>query len=299
MGALDIVVVVANVASVLSIIGFGVSLFTLLKVSSVAKAQAQERSLTQELLGVDQIEQDLRRMIAKLGELDDRSSTQLATDLSIRLGAIQGVRQAMSATPRSPDSANVRVDLGFFGDEFVLNLIQRAKTNIDIVTGRTFLVSGFYTLDKLRQACERGVVVRVIGMSKDADEIILNDAIRTVSNPAPRDAAEYRRQIENNQRDIIDAVSSWTDPRVRARFQYRTDANVPRISMARVDATVNLGFLQFYRDAQPREIKDRAYLQFSVNSAVGTVAMKHFEIAWNNGSQCLPAPTPGPTPTPP
>ena len=278
------------VGTLLSLIGVLIGLYTLIRVRKVARVQADERRITQELIGVDQIELDLRRVITKLNLLQDPEAAALATDLSIKLGAIQGVRRALDSPHKSASVQYVRLEKGFFGEEFVVNQIDRAHSNIDIITGRTLLVAGFYVMDRLRQACERGVLVRVIGLSDCSDDSILADALKTVSNPAPKDAADYRRQILQNKNDILTAVTSWTSPPIQARFQYRMSPCVPRVSLLRADNMVNLGFLQFYRDAQPKELRDREYIRIPANAGVGQVALKHFEIAWSEGTPIFPLP---------
>jgi hypothetical protein len=274
--------------SVVSLAGLLVGIYTLWKVKKVGEAQIEERRITQEMLGIDQIELDLRRVITKLTESKDRESAALATDLSIKLGAIQGARRAMEQPAKLNPVMYVRLERGFFTHEFLISHIDHARTNIDIITGRTLLVAGYDVMDRLRRACERGVEVRLTGLSENADKVTLTDALQTVASPAPADAEAYRQQIIQCKNDVIAAVNSWPDPAVRARFQYRVNTCVPRVSLVRTDNHVSLGFLQFFRDAQPKELKDREYIQVLATSGVGQVAMTHFELCWKEGTQILP-----------
>lgn len=272
----------------LTFVGLVVGLYTLWRVKKVAKAQAEQRRITEELLGVDQLELDLLRVITKLSESKDPESTVLVTDLSIRLGAIQGARRAMDQPADLNPAQYARLELGFFSHEFLVSHIDRARSNIDIITGRTLLIAGYDVMDRLKRACKRGVKVRLIGLSENADNIILGDALKTVANPAPVNAEDYKRQIIQCKNDIVATVNTWPEPAVQDRFQYRVNSSVPRVSLVRTDNQVSLGFLQLYREAQPRELKDREYIRVSVTSGIGQVAIKHFEIAWNEGTQILP-----------
>lgn len=274
--------------AVVSTAGLFIGVYTLWKVGKVRQAQLEERRITQELIGIDQIELDLRRVITKLTELQDRDSATLATDLSIKLGAIQGARRAMDLPSKLNPAMYAKLERGFFSQDFLIFHIDRAHTSIDIITGRTLLVAGFDVMDRLRQACERGVEVRLIGLSEEANEHILADAIKTVANPAPSTADDYKRQIMQCKSDVCNVVNSWPEPAVRERFQYRVDSCVPRISLVRTDNYVSLGFLQLYRDAQPKELKDREYIQVLATSGIGQVAMKHFDIAWKDATPVLP-----------
>jgi hypothetical protein len=269
----------------LSLGGTTLAIFTFLRVGRVQRAQAHERRITQELLGVDQIELDLRRAIGQLALAGDRESAALVTDLSVRLGGIQGVRRALSQTERDDHKDEgtrrvVQLKEGFFGESFVADAIESAQSSIDIITGRTLLVAGFYVMDALRRACERGVNVRIVGLSPDTADEVLEDACLTVSTPAPKNAEEYRRQIQGNRETIVEQVAGWRTEASRGCFNYRVNKSVPRISMLRHDDTVAIGFLQLYRDAQPSEIRSREYLELSGNSPTGQVAMAHFELAW-------------------
>jgi len=269
---------------IVSTLGLIVGLYTLFRVRRVAKAQTEERRITQELLGVDEIERDLQRVINRLFENNDGDSYHLANDLSHRLGAIQGTRRAIE---RSRDNRMniecVEVKKGFFSGRHVDDLIDGSTAHLDIITGSTRLISGFYTMDKIRQACERGVRVRVVGLDPNAPDEILLDASKTVTTPAPTNATEYRNLINENHKTIIEQIALWESEAVKERFEYRAHIGVPRISIARRDDLIDLGFLQLFRDAQPREVRNRQYIEISKGSSLGDVVMKHFEKAWAEG----------------
>ena len=266
-----------------SIVGLCIGLYTLSRVRRVARAQAEERRVTQELLGVDQMELDLRRVIKKLQEANDRESAELATELSGKLGALQGVRRALEPPALGASGSTVRLRRGFFGQEFIIEQLGKAQSNIDIITGRTLLINAYYVMDHIRQACARGVEVRVISLNPYADDAIIADAARSVSNPAPVDIADYRRQLVQNDEILAGAVASWDPSALQSGFHHRVIDSVPRISFLRADSVVNLGFLQLYRAAQPTEIQERQYIQLPASSDTGQVAMSHFELCWQEG----------------
>ena len=280
-----------GVASLLlTLIALCVTLYTLFRVRAVAQAQEEATAFTQELLNIDQLEVELVRVMAKLGSDDDPESAQIGRELGVTLGRVQGVRRALGSGKdkrrRTGRRASVAVGTNFFGRDFTAETIQSAKTNIDIITGRTKLVSDFYILDVLRQACERGVTVRLIGLSDTAPDAVLADAVKTVSNPAPKDAEDYRRQIRENRVEIEQGVASWS-PAAQRYFHYRLSAVVPRVSMLRCDNIVNFGFLQLYRDAQPKELKERQYIKVPISLDLGKVMLKHFDLVWADSRSVL------------
>jgi len=272
---------------VIAVIELFISLFTLIRVGSVAKAQKKARQFTQDLLNIDRLEVDFVRVIDKFRHSNDTYASQLASELSLQLGMIKGVRRALDISSDTKNRNVIESGKGFFGEDFVKENIQNAKSNIDVVTGRTKLVSGFYILDYLRQACEKGIYVHIIGLSADAPDAILEDAIKTVSNPAPKDVADYKRQINENMREILESVSTWKSE-AQAHFEYRTSKSVPRVSILRCDNTINFGFLQLYRDAQPTEIAEREYLKIPLSSPTGKIAVKHIELLWNEADCIFP-----------
>lgn len=275
--------------SLFSVTGFFVGLYTLWKVQKVSKVQQEERRITQELLDVDQIELDIRRVINKLFELSDADSMTLANDLSLRLGAIQGTRKAMDKNVRKVlNGATVAIESGFFSSNHIDQLIEKSISHIDIMTGSTRLISSFYTMDKIRQACERGVHVRIIGIDPEAPDDILIDAARTVTNPAPTTPNEYRELMREIHQTIKGNVGKWENKKAKERFKYRSHSGVPRVSIARSDDLIDLGFLQLLRAAQPNKINDRQYIQIQYGCALGDVVSKHFEICWNEGKQIMP-----------
>lgn len=276
---------------VLGFFGLLVTIYTLSRVAKVQKAQEEATAFTQELLNIDQLEVDLVRVMARLRASSEPESVALGSEIGVTLGSIQGVRRALSSPQdrhgvvKKTDHC-VPVESDFFGEKFISEAIKSAKQKIDIITGRTKLVSGYYVLDCIRQACERGVDVRLIGLSDGAPDEILNDAVKTVSNPAPRDAEDYRRQIRENSAEIVASVGAWSEA-AQEHFQYRLNKSVPRVSMVRRDNEVLLGFLQFYRDAQPLELKDREYIRIPISLTLGRVALQHFDLVWNDSEIIL------------
>lgn len=274
----------------LTLIGLGLTTYTFLRVRRVAQAQDEATAFTQELLNIDQLEVDLVRVMAALRTSTDPDGASLRSELGVTLGRVQGVRRALGSGKRhrgkARDNISLSVGSDFFGQGFNADAIQSAKEKVEIITGRTRLVADYYVLDCLRQACEHGVKVRVIGLSAKAPDTILEDAVKTVANPAPHNAAEYRRQIESNSQEILQGVKEWPAA-ARLNFEYRVSSMVPRVSMLRSDGVVNFGFLQLYRDAQPRELRERQYIKVPISLALGRVMLKHFDLVWNESEPVL------------
>lgn len=275
---------VTLVGTIISTAGLLVGLYTLWRVKRVARAQVEERRLTQELLGIPELELDIRKVITKLRETQDADSEALASSLSVKLGKIQGVQTALAehSGTEAPQLA-ARLESGFFCQEFLVSHIDDAHSNIDIITGRTLLVSGYDVLNRLRRACERGVEVRLIGFSEDAPLETIQDALKTVANPPPKDADAYKQQIADSKRTIIEAVASWA-PDAKKRFHYYTNKSVPRVTLVRSDKFVSIGFLQLYRDAQPSELEQRQYVRVLATSALGDVVLRHLDLAIREGA---------------
>jgi hypothetical protein len=274
---------------VLTIIQLIIAGYTLHKVKKVVSAQLEERRITQELLDIDQIEVVLKRVIRRLIQVNDQDSMSLANELSHRLGAIQGTRRAMDRGTRTDICGEVvTVEHGFFSLKHIDDLIDNSSARLHILTGSTRLISGYYQMEKIRHACLRGVEVKIIGIDPEAPDEILTDATRTVSQPAPSTASDYRKIMIENQDLIRTTVGRWTDPNVCQRFQYKAHPSVPRVSLVLCDDYICLGFLQFFRDAQQGTHDDRPYIRIPTNSSLGEIVNRHFDLCWSDARNIIP-----------
>ena len=148
MTHLDSPVLLGLAGLVASLMGLAIGLYTLSKVRRVAQVQSEERRVTQELLNVDQIERDLQRVISCLSLSEAKDSRDLVTDLSLRLGAIRGTRRAIARTDANATGGeHVAIQYGFFDGPHVDHLIEDSTARLDLMTGSTRLISGFYAMD--------------------------------------------------------------------------------------------------------------------------------------------------------
>lgn len=273
-----------------TVVGLLVSLYTLSRVQTVAKAQEKARADTEDLLGIDDVEIDIASVINALAGSTDAELTTLASQLTGRLGRIQGVRYAVSG--RRPPSERHRAFLldGFFSEDFMRDSIRGAKEELDIVTGRLRVVSSWHMMREIEKACERGVAVRIIGISARASDDTLRDAAQTVSSPPPQNADEYRQHVTEVYQQILENVRGWSSADAQRRFALRCSTDVPRVSMVRSDSKMRVGFLQFYRVAQPAQPEDRQYLELTSTSPTGLVAGRHFDAVWDAAEHLWPVP---------
>ncbi len=281
--------IMGSLGIIASTAGVVIGLYTLQKVRSVESAQSETSKVTQKLLGVDNIESDYTKMIVFLSQIKtpELKTTQLLMELNQRLGSIQGIRRTLSASGLGDESKMVALQKGFFCQEFLIENIDRSTSCIEILTGRSKLISAFSIMEQLRIACESGVKVRLITLCENADTITIEDALQTVAYPAPKNAEDYREQLRRCTKDIRETVLEW-DENTRKNFQYRTCQSVPRISSVRTDDYINLGFLQLYRDAQPKNTSEREYIKISTSSDTGKVLLRHFECVWDsNGNTTI------------
>lgn len=273
-----------------SFIGLFLSLYLLKKVSDVQKAQKEAQDVTQELLGVDQIESDYRKIIEVLNKNENTESLRLASQIGVRLGSIQGTRRVLDKNNKGK-SILEKVDLlpGYFTQEFIIQEIDSCRYNLDIFTGRLLLISSWAVMEKLKEACEKDVKVRIVSLCDGSPDEILQDATKTVTFPGPVDAKEYREQIIASTKFMQKCVSNW-GKKAQENFEYRTTKSVPRVSTVRTDNYVNFGFLQLYSIAQPDKTEKREYIRLSTNSVTGKAILKHFECLFQDpkGKQVIP-----------
>ena len=265
----------AIVGTLVSTIGLFIGIYTLIKVKKVAKVQLEERNLTQELLDIDEIEMELSKISKKLDQINDNESKELAKLLSTRIGAIQGTRKAINWKTSIDKTI---ISNGFFNSTHLHESITKSKKELNIITGSTRIVSGYYELELLRLACSRDIKVCIIGIDPNSSNDILEDALLTVSNPSPKNADDYRKLINETIEIIKDTVEKWND-KEQANFAYYVYSGVPRLSFIQFDKNIDIGFLHFYREARHADKNLRPYIRTLASSDLGLIAIRHFEKA--------------------
>lgn len=269
-------------SNAIGIAGLAVSLYTFVKVKKVASVQIEERQLTQELLGIEDLEIDLREIAEHMGAVNDEKSRKLASAIYRKLGVMEGVGRALKEhTLQNLGQDYIRLQTGFMTAEFLRKEIRTAKREVDIVMGSYRLFTEYTTLEAVRGAASRGVRVRLIGFNPRVSNEILEDAVTTVAYPGPRNAEEYRRSLLDCERSMKSIVDEWNDPKEREKFEFRCSKIILRSSFIRVDNCINLGFVQFIRDAQPSITSAREYVMISTKANTGKVIQRHFEYLWD------------------
>ena len=262
-----------NFAALSSMVGVVVAVYTLQRVKKLSLVQEKERQLVQELLSIDNVEQDYMDAIDFL-EKQALSQTAVYSQLATRLGSIRGARGALKKFSENKNDNDAYLNSGFLDGTFLIEKINNATSNIDIVVGRAQLVSSYETSSALMNACNRGVKVRVVALSPDCSDDLLEESKHTVVNPAPDNAQDYRDEIETTTLLMKKQLVTWP-PRARKNFQYRLSNHVPRLSVVRIDTNIHFGFLMMFRDAQFREAKDREYMTIPISSNTGKTILRH------------------------
>lgn len=275
--------VISIISGIIGLVGLIITIVTLAKVKRVSEVQKRTKDFTQKLLNIDGLENDLSRAINKLENLtNDTDSKAFIRELYGRLFTLKGARSAMNEFQDGIGkyAGDISLEKGFFTNSFFDSIASTNKC-IDIITGRTQFLS-FYVLESLRKVCEKGIRVRIIGLSPKATNEVMDESWKTVAVPAPNDSAEYRIQITNKFNEVEQAVSKWSADAQRM-FSIKASKCVPRVAFARFDDFIKLGFLQqFYREAQPAELNDREYLVLPHHSSLGIIAYNHFKIVWSD-----------------
>ena len=168
------------------------------------------------------------------------------------------------------------VSNGFFCNTHIHDSIINSKRNLNIITGSTRIICGYYELELLRLACKRDVKVCIIGIDPDSSNDILEDALLTVSKPSPNNADEYRKLIKETIGIIKETVEKWSDQE-QANFSYYVYPGVPRLSFIQFDKNIDIGFLHIFREARQSDLNLRPYIRTMSNSELGVIAFRHFE----------------------
>jgi len=131
-------------------------------------------------------------------------------------------------------------------------------------------------------AALRGVHVRVLGLSSQASDAVLEQASMVLPWPKA-DPATLRRQLQESEERIADIVAGWR-PQARSRFEYRRYEIAPNVHFVRIDGLVRTGFLGTLANAQPSRLDDRGYIELPLSNEPGATLLRHFDELWQASS---------------
>ncbi|QKW06779.1 hypothetical protein HUT18_10620 [Streptomyces sp. NA04227] len=264
------------------VIGFVITVITLIKVQSVHCAQREERALLRRLYGTDSLASHLRSAARFLRQGREDDAHLLAEELVRLCGQIEGISRTLDSMSRSRGGTSGRgaqlVEKGYFVPPFLNRMVNEAQHNLDVVMYRNLQFANVDLLQALERASKRGVHIRVLGLSSVADDSVLEQASMVL--PWPRaDARTLRRQLADSENRIKDVVEGWSEE-ARLRFEYRGYTLAPNAHFVRQDRAIFQGFIGTLAPAQPERLEDRGYLELSVATEPGATLARHFDQLW-------------------
>ncbi|MCX5397259.1 hypothetical protein [Streptomyces sp. NBC_00102] len=269
--------------SVLGVIGFALTIVTLVKVQSVHRAQSEERALLRRLYGTESLAGHLRSAASFLrqGEQDARN---LAEELVRMCGQIEGISRALDSMNRirggTPESRSVvrLVERGYYTPPFYARVVNDAQSNADFLMYRNLQIANVDILQAMERAAKRGVHIRILAISSESTDGVLEQAAMVLPWPqVPPDT--LRRQLAESEDRIRSVVAGWPT-RARRNFEYRGYVIAPNMHFARMDGTVMQGFVGTLSPAQPDQLDDRGYVELPRDREPGATLSRHFEELW-------------------
>jgi len=269
---------------IVGVIGFVITIVTLVKVQSVHRTQTEERTLLRRLYGTESLASHLRSAAKFLrgGESDARI---LAEELVRLCGQIEGISRALDSMNQNRSTARQRdvqlVEKGYYTPAFLARVVNDAQHNVDFLIYRNLQFTNVDLLETMEHAAKRGVRIRILGLSSTADDSVLDQASMVLPWPQAS-AATLRRQLSESEDRIKSIVDGW-DEQSRRRFEYRGYKITPNVHFARMDGVIRQGFLGTLSPAQPARLEDRGYMELSLSSEPGATLARHFDQLWVHG----------------
>lgn len=270
---------------VIGAVGLLIAVITLIRVQSVHRAQAEERALLRRLYGTETLAGHLRSAAVLLRQGENEARV-LAEELLRLCGQIEGISRvldSMDAHRTASGRQAVRlVEQGYYVPSFYSHVVDNAQSSADFLMYRNLQISNVDILESMERATKRGVRIRILAISSEAEDAVLEQASMVLPWPQVPPST-LRRQLSDAESQLKSVVQEW-DERARQQFEYRGYTIAPNMHFARMDGLVMQGFVGTLSSAQPEQLGDRGYLEIPRNSEPGTTLARHFEELWQRSA---------------
>ena len=276
---------VNDTSLLVEIVGLIITGASFWRITTVRKAQSEERELVRRLYGTDDLADRLRSAATFLRTDADVDARMLADELVRLVGQIEGITrvlESIQSAPRRSDSTLVLSNEEYFTPDSIRRDLRAARSTVDILIYRNMFVSGPGIIEAMESAAQRGVKIRILCLSSSSSDAVLELAVNVVPRPVPDAPDEYRQQLADAEQRIARVVTRDWSPAAQARFSYRGYTISPVWHFMRIDGVLKLGFLGTASAAQPGRYADRPYVQIPVTSSPGEILSRHFELLWND-----------------
>ncbi|MEU4241353.1 hypothetical protein [Actinoplanes sp. NPDC026619] len=273
--------VVDLVNTVAGLLGLALTALTLTRVRAVRRAQRDERTLIRTLYGTDAAATRIRAAASHLARSRDAKARELAQDLILFSGQIEGVSRALDSDGRAA-SATGAVELkeeGYFTSEFLAEVVAGARQAIDVLMYRPITIATAPVLAALRDAAERGVEIRMLALSVEATDEVLSHGATVMPAAAVYQPEQLRPQLLEAERRIAIHVKTWPAAAQR-RLGYRRYRTPPGPHLIRADRVISAGFVDLQSGPMPVRFDERVFIQLPADGKLGTHFTSHFEVVW-------------------
>jgi hypothetical protein len=273
--------IVDLVNTVAGLLGLALTALTLTRIRAVRRAQRDERALVRTLYGTEAAAVRIRAAAGYLARSRDAKARELAQDLILFSGQIEGVSRALdSHSGSAPASSTVELqEDGYFTPEFLIRIAAGARHTIDILMYRPITVAPVPVLTALRDAAERGVEIRVLALSVDASDEVLRHGATVMPAAAVYEPEQLRPQLLEAERRIAGHVATWPAAAQR-RFGYRRYCTPPGPHLIRADGVISAGFVGLLSGPMPVRFDERVFIQLPADGKLGKHFESHFELVW-------------------
>jgi hypothetical protein len=273
--------VVDLVNTVAGLLGLALTALTLTRIRAVRRAQRDERTLVRTLYGTEAAALRIRAAASHLARSRDAKARELAQDLILFSGQIEGVSRALDSDGgAAAATAGVQLqEQGYFTSEFLVGIAAGARQSIDVLMYRPITVATVPVLGALRDAAERGVEIRMLALSVNASDEVLRHGATVMPAAAVYEPEQLRPQLLEAERRIAAHVATWPAA-ARRRFGYRRYRTPPGPHLIRADGVISAGFVGLLSGPMPVRFDERVFIQVPADGRLGSQFAGHFALVW-------------------
>lgn len=257
--------IISMLGFIFTTVGLVLTWLSLVRIQKVKNAQKEAQEQYKKLVGVQNIIKllfslkDCFEYMQKSNDIpasvkQNMNFTSYMTDISMSISTINAINSAFSEQPEEI-SAPVYEPRGYYDDDFFTNIVLNAKEKITIYCKRNTRVCKQENLHRLCEKAEHGCEIRIIAISPDMPDPLLEEVLRSVPNP-PQTIAEIK-DTQKRQRDAFLAAK-----RSKQRIHYYETKHFPLFHLVQVDNKVYWGLTNYDKLSEtPTEVyHNRPYL---------------------------------------
>ncbi len=254
---------------IVSILGLAITFVTLLKVTSIKKAQVRY----DKLIDINNLSNLMKRISDYItGNIKHSpESITLQTEIHNAMGIITGVKNTLQMFDKKddiePKEITLFIEEGYYSNDFLTKRLKEAKLTLDIFAKRNQRLAVMDNLQSIASLLDKNknCRVRLMAVSPHTEEAILNEMNKTIPICCV-DVAKLKKEINDNRDTIITFKNNLSDD-LKSRFFYYEFLGSPPFHIVKVDDYLYYGLVNYHKDpTQYNVVGNRPCIKLDIKS---------------------------------